>query len=239
MTYDPHQMPPAYPQQPAYPAAVSGPPHQYAPPPGYPQPAYGPPPVQPKKKWGAGKIVIAAVGGITALCVGGTVLSALAGSDTDKTTGSSGSAAKPVKADEAGQDESPFDMEVGSTLSRTNGDGEQQVTVTSLEFKKTCGGISEPKLGGYLVVNVITTQESGTGSINPLFFGFVGTDGATADSFSGIGSGCEKNNLDSTNSLRAGQKRSGQVVFDVASPVGSIEFTPGIGADSVGSWRVQ
>jgi hypothetical protein len=50
-------------------------------------------------------------------------------------------------------------------------------------------------------------------------------------------SGCAKNDLGSTNSLRAGAKRSGQVAFDVKSAKGTVELTPGMAADTVGSWR--
>ncbi|XVU21444.1 hypothetical protein ACQPZJ_29740 [Actinoplanes sp. CA-054009] len=64
----------------------------------------------------------------------------------------------------------------------------------------------------------------------------MGADGTTANAISGAFSGCEKSSLDSDNNLRAGQKRAGQVVFDVSSAKGSVEFAPDVFASAVASW---
>jgi hypothetical protein len=247
MSYDPNYLPPTTQiphQQPhgqPYPPVVSGPPQQYGPPVGYPPAPYGLPPAPPPKKWGAGKIVLVVFASISAFCLGAAVLGSFTDPDeTETSSAPDAAAAKPTKGKVKPKPKkvSKFDMKVGTTLTRTDGDDVQEFTLTSFQYRESCGG-AMPENGGYLVVEIKTVQRAGTGSINPLYFDFVSDEGASENSFSGMFSGCDPNDLDSTNSLRAGQKRSGQVVFDVASPEGSIELTPGLGADTIGSWRLK
>jgi hypothetical protein len=40
-------------------------------------------------------------------------------------------------------------------------------------------------------------------------------------------------------SLRAGQKRQGQVVFNASSAKGTIELNPGLISDTAGSWKIN
>jgi hypothetical protein len=105
--------------------------------------------------------------------------------------------------------------------------------------KGTCsGGFSKPDKGMYLIADVVIEGKKGETSVNSLNFTFVGDDGATANTASGLFSGCEKNNLDATNELRPGQKRAGQIVFDVAQAKGAIEYGAGaFGSDTAGSWE--
>jgi hypothetical protein len=255
------------PVQPYSPGPYQQPGQQYgqqygAPPPGpHPHPGYYPPPAPPKKGWGTGKILAAVAGAIALMCVGVGALGAM--TDTNNktvantavgATAAETKAAQPTKAAKPTKTKAPakpkpaepvddedgqFDLKVGTALTVTDGGSVQEITLVSFKFRKSCGGLSAPKSGGYLVVNIKAVQKSGTGSINPLYFDFVGTDGTTADTLSGMFSGCEKNNLDSTNSLRAGQKRSGQIVFDVASAKGAVELTPGLFSDTAGSWKLS
>ncbi len=222
-----------YGQQP--PPVVSGPPQQYGPP-----PAGFYPPQPPPKKSNTGKIILGVVGGLLGLCVLGSVISAVAGDDSG-TTGTPPKAQAADTGQPAGKpgdepapkkeaEKSTFNVAVGSTLTLDEGGGVQDWTLVSAKYRKSCGGLGDAEKGGFLIVDVRVTQKEGTGSVNPLFFNYVSDDGTTQDSLSGAFSGCEKDSLDATNSLRAGQKRSGQVVFDVASAKESIERTPGLGA---------
>ena len=212
-----------------------------------PPAAFHPAPPPPRKKSGAGKIVLAVVGGFLGLCVLGSVIAAVAGGDGETTvtppppragsqpTGKSVDEPKALK----GAEKSTFNLAVGSTLTLDAGGDVQDWTVTSPKFRKSCGGLSAAEHGGFLVVDVKVTQKEGTGSVNPLFFTFVADDGTTSNSLSAAFSGCAKNNLDATNSLREGQRRAGQIAFDVAAAKGSLELTPGLGAESAGSWTLK
>lgn len=243
MTYPPQ--PPGYGQPYGQqPPVVSGPPAQpYA----HPQPAGFYPPPPPPKKSNTGKIILGIVGGLLGLCVLGSVISAVAGSDSTTVTPPKAKAGGTQPADKAAAEpaekeapeNSTFDVPIGSTLTLDSGGDVQEWTLTSAKYRKSCGGLGEAKEGGFLIVDVKMIQKEGTGSVNPLFFNYVSNDGTTQNSISGAFSGCEKNTLDSTNSLRAGQRRSGQLVFDVASPKGSVELTPGLGADTAGSWKLK
>jgi hypothetical protein len=148
--------------------------------------------------------------------------------------------AAPADTATAGDDAKKFDLKPGSTVTLTGDDGSVQET-TIVSFKLHKGACSQfgtaPDNGAYLVAELRVEQKKGTGSVNPLYFNFVGADGTTSDAIGGAFSGCAKNDLGSTNSLRAGAKRSGQVAFDVKSAKGTVELTPGMAADTVGSWR--
>jgi hypothetical protein len=196
-------------------------------------------------------LIVAIVAG---LCLIGGVLNAITGADTKNgaavtTQPPATQTAKGQPADEEqpateqpADDSGQFNLKPGTTLTITGDDGSVQDT-TILSFKQhkgACGSFgADPENGTYLIAEVRVVQKKGTGSVNPLYFDFVGDDGTTSNSIGGAFSGCAKNDLDSTNSLRAGSKRSGQVVFDVKSAKGTVEMTPGLIAETIGSWKTS
>jgi hypothetical protein len=214
-------------------------------------------PVAPAKK-NTTPLILAIVGGLVVLCCGGGVVAAIANSGDDPSPTPTAAAprvktADPTKADptpaepdptegpDAPADTETFDMKVGSTLVVKSDDGDRHdVTVRSFTtFKKGCSSFSpEPDNGMYLVVDVLVNVVTGTASVNPLHFTWVGEDGTTDTGIGGGFSGCAKNRLDSQNDLRAGQKRAGQIVFDVASTKGAVEYSSGaFTGKTMGSWK--
>lgn len=264
--YDPYQAPPVSGQPYQAPPVVSGTPYQpvqaYGPPPGRayppppqpygaPPPGFYPPQPPPKKGMGPGKVVVIVVGAVLGICVLGSIVNAVAGKGGTTKTAATQAPATQGETQQQAVDQQPateapagdsaeFNLKPGTTLTLTGDDGsEQDTTIVSLKTHKgACTQFgTDPDNGSYLIAEVRVEQKKGTGSVNPLFFGFVGADGTTSNTIGGAFSGCAKNTLDSTNSLRAGSKRSGQVVFDVKSAKGTVEFTPGLGEDTVGSWK--
>lgn len=250
MSYDPQQ-----PYQPQQPIPAYQPPGQQLPPPQFAPPGQGyqgwpPPPAPPSKGWGAGKVTLAIVGGFLALCVIGAVANAMNGDDK-KTTVSGPAATGATKtpgttkdtADEPDSGGKTFNVPAGSTMTVTAPDGGvAEATLSNVKLHKgACGQFgADPDNGSYLIADVVVAQKKGTGSVNPLEFTFVAEDGTTSNALAGALSGCTKNSLDSTNSLRAGTKRSGQVAFDVKNAKGTVEYAPGgIGAEAVGSWKTN
>lgn len=136
---------------------------------------------------------------------------------------------------------SKFDLEPGTvmTIAGPAGSIQEAVILSFKVYGAGCGGYgTDPKRGSYLVADLMVTQRKGTGAVNPLYFTFVGDDGTTVDTISGTFSNCAKTDLGATNALRAGTLRAGQVVFDVASPRGTVEYAPGgLGTDAIGSWK--
>jgi hypothetical protein len=190
---------------------------------------------------------------VLGLCVIGGVAAAVAGGDDKpKATARPATAAKATQAtqgpaevqpaEEPAADDSDanFNVAPGTTMTLTSDDSVQEVTVKAAKLHKgACGGFgAKPENGSYLVAEVLVVQKKGVGSVNPLFFTFVGDDGTSSNSIGGAFSGCTKNDLDSTNSLRAGSKRSGQIAFDVKNGKGAIELAPGLASDTLGSWKV-
>jgi Domain of unknown function (DUF4352) len=249
-----HQPPPPPVVQGGHPAppgpAYGTPPAGYAVPAGPAAgPGYGPPQKAPQKA-GPLKVVLITVGVVAAVCLTGSVIAAVAGGSAPRTTVSTDPPAQavaeaddsakktvekaPAKADEP----TGFGLKPGTTVTIESGDATIQVTVKSVKtYKKGCSGFApEPEHGMYAVVDVKMKVVQGTGSVNPLYFTWVGEDGTTSDSFDGLFSSCDKDDLDSTNGLRAGQQRAGQIVFDVATATGSVEFTPGAFEDAAASW---
>jgi hypothetical protein len=248
--------PPYDPQQP--PPYTPGPPQQYSPAPQYgapypQQPAPPLPPQPPKSK--ATKTVLITVGSLVGvvlvICLIGAI--ATAGDSGDKakvkspaaTQAAGKKAAKTTDAtkdtDEQKQPDT-YNVALGSTITITGDDGARsEGTIRSVKtYKKACNSFSpEPENGEFVVVDVLVEQTKGTGSVNPLDFTFVGADGTTANGISAAFSGCDKPSLSSTNSLHAGQKRAGKIAFDASSGKGTVEWAPGgLGADTVGSWKV-
>lgn len=134
---------------------------------------------------------------------------------------------------------SKFSLAPGTVMTLGGGHSVQEAVILSFKvFGAGCGAYgTDPKRGSYLVADLVVKQRKGTGAVNPLYFTFVGADGTTADSISGTFSDCGTTELGATNALRAGSMRAGQVVFDVASPRGTVEYAPGgLGTEAVGSW---
>lgn len=124
---------------------------------------------------------------------------------------------------------------LGATITLTGDDG-SVAEVTLRSVKSFAKGL-DPDNGLYVVFDVIVQQKAGAGSVNPLDFEFVADDGTSADSLSGVFSGCGEPSLASTDSLRAGQKRTGKMAFDVGSKKGALEWAPG--GDAAGSWTTS
>jgi len=259
--YDPTQAPPVvsgYPNQPAQAYPPPGQPYgQPVQPYGAPPPGYPPPPQPPKKGMSSGKIVALIVAAFAGLCLVGGVVNAVAGTDSKsagvatKAPAPQAAKAQPTTAQPTDDEDPPtedpaddadahFNLKPGTTLTLTGDDGSVQDT-TIVSFKQRKGACdqfaTDPENGIYLIAEVRVVQKKGTGSVNPLFFEFVGDDGTTSNAIGGAFSGCAKNDLTSTNSLRSGSKRSGQVVFDVKSAKGTVELTPGLISETAGSWR--
>jgi hypothetical protein len=258
--YDPNQAPPVIGGPPVQPYAP-GPYPQPGQPYGFPPPGPYPQPVPPKQGWSAGKTIAVVAAAFLGVCLIGALGTALGGNNTKPAAGpvatqpptpAKGEAAvteeptdeppteEPAEENEPADDAGKFNLKPGTTLTWTDGDEVQNATLVSAKSRKgacnTFGG--KPKNGLYLIVEVRVEQKKGVGSVNPLYFEFVGADGTTSSSIDGAFSGCAKNSLDSTNSLRAGTKRAGQLVFDVKSAKGTVELTPGLISDTVGSWKV-
>lgn len=129
-------------------------------------------------------------------------------------------------------------LAVGKTATVTDQFGTIKVTVTKARKRTTgCKSYSiDPNNGHYLLVDVKVQVVEGEGSINPLWFTFVDADGQTAEMFGGIFAHCGAA-LESGNDFPAGSKRSGQVVFDVATTKGEVVFSGPLG-DPRASWTV-
>jgi hypothetical protein len=248
--YDPYRAPPVSGQPYQAPPVVSGQPYQqaYPQPParpyGAPPPGFYPPQTPPRKK-GSGKIIVLIVAVIAGLCLVGGVINAVTGGNTKaKSPGSSvkapGVSGQPAKEDEPAEKlPSTFNVKLGTTLTIKDFEGTQEVTIKSAKtFKKGCESFSpDPEQGVYVVLDVLVMAKAGTVSVNSLWFNWEGQDGTSANALSGAFSGCEKNDLGTTNDLRPGQKRAGQVTFDASSAKGSVEYRQ-LGSDTAGSWKV-
>lgn len=221
------------------------------PPPPPPAPPSAPPPAP--KKVPPLAIVGIAVGAVMLLCCGlGAIallsanidkadvpLAAASAAPSTLPTTASPVPAEPAVAPSTQQPtpaEATFDLKPGSTLTVETFTGTIEVTVKSFRTSKTaCDRYGvKPDEGMYLIADVTVKITEGTGSINPLFFNWVGDDGTTANAISGAFSGCGKS-LDSGNGMRTGTLRSGQVVFDVSSTRGALEYE--VAGRAVGSWR--
>ncbi|WP_220039614.1 DUF4352 domain-containing protein [Micromonospora endophytica] len=129
-----------------------------------------------------------------------------------------------------------FNMEAGDTLVITDSDGTVEITVTRFRtVREGCQSFApNPQQGRYLIAEVTATVTKGTGSINPFFFTWVAENGSTVNGLVGALSGCGEP-LGAGNDLRAGSKRSGTVVFDVADTRGVLEYQHLF--ETAGSWK--
>ncbi|MBO3738735.1 hypothetical protein [Actinoplanes flavus] len=133
-----------------------------------------------------------------------------------------------------------FGIPVGSVIThRDGGDVVTAVARSVKTYRQGCNSLDvDPEQGLYVVVDVLVTQSRGRGSVNPLDFTFVAEDGTSANALSAAFSGCDDPALAAAD-LRSGQKRAGKIAFDTGMKSGTVEWAPGgLGADTVGSWRI-
>jgi hypothetical protein len=136
-------------------------------------------------------------------------------------------------------DPGPKLLKIGETLVMTSNAGDEfEVTVRKQKFRKTpCGEYGlKPKNGGYLIADVSVKVTKGKADVSPYDFEFLTPDDYSMDNTAGGGSYCG-NDIASIRGLKAGGKRSGQVVFDVPKAKGEIIFKSPLG-DVAGSWKV-
>jgi hypothetical protein len=133
----------------------------------------------------------------------------------------------------------PGKLPTATKVAVKDGGVKQNVTVKSFKtFEAACNQFFPPPDNGlFIVVDVQVEAVEGTVPVNALNFSWVAADGNTSDSLDGAFSGCDKNHLDAAD-VRAGQKRAGQVVFDVSSAKGAVEFKAGLFAKAAASWKV-
>ncbi|TYC23889.1 DUF4352 domain-containing protein, partial [Micromonospora sp. MP36] len=115
-------------------------------------------------------------------------------------------------------------------------DGTVEITVSNFRTKtKACEAyLPGPKNGMYLIADVTAEVTKGTGTINPFYFKWIGTDGSEESGVAGAFSGCGKL-LGSGNDLATGSKRTGQLVFDVKDKNGTLEYEHRL--KTAGSWK--
>jgi len=204
---------------------------------------YGPPtgfPVPPKKKSRAGLIAGLVGAGVALLCGIGIVAVALGGDPAKSPAVSQPATGAPTTAETTAAAEptkpSTFKLPVGTSVTQTSNDGVATIAVTKIATSKSgCKGSQlKSQKGTYVIVDVRIEIVSGTASVNPLLWEFVGSDGTTENAMGGIFAGCQ--NLGSGNDIPPGL-RKGQVVFDVASPAGEITYNE-VGGGPVASWVV-
>ncbi|RIV39367.1 DUF4352 domain-containing protein [Micromonospora radicis] len=254
---DPYQPGGAYPPSGPYPPAGPYPPGGAGYPPGAPPPTgvgYPPGPPPPVPTGGSGGrtvlIVVIAVVVVALLCCVGGVVALVAGlnrtaeqiSEALPTPSVTYPVPEPSRTPTeaspprpAGEGET-FNMRAGDTLVLNDDDGTLEITVTRFRtVTEGCRAFApKPTKGRYLIAEVTATVTEGTSSINPFYFEWVGDDGATVNGLIGALSGCGEP-LGSGNGLRAGSKRAGTVVFDVADTSGVVEYRHRF--ETAGSWK--
>jgi hypothetical protein len=258
----PHASGAPYPPQPQYPptgAAFPPPAGQYPPPPGGAYPQTGPYPPAPgqfgpparksnKNVWITVGIVVAVM---LLLCCGGGIFAIYRGAEKTKDaidnlptpgvtysnpvddTPTGGTSATPEPGRTDGE---TFNMPSGDKLIVNDDDGTVEITVGNFRTKdKACQEfMPDPKNGTYLIADVTAEVTKGTGSINPFFFKWVGSDGSEESGVGGAFSGCGKL-MGSGNNLPTGSKRSGQLIFDVKNKNGTLEYQHHL--RTAGSWK--
>ncbi|SCG52304.1 hypothetical protein [Micromonospora humi] len=245
--------------QPPYPptsGAPYPPPGQYPPGDAYPAGPY-PPPAQPfgppakksnKNVWITIGIVAAV---LLLLCCGGGIFAIYSGAkktqeaiDSLPTPGITYS--DPVDAPTTGApsatpqpgttDNETFNMPAGDKLIINDDEGTIEITVGNFRTKDAACRefMPGPKNGMFLIADVTAEITKGTGSINPFFFTWKGSDGTEESGIGGAFSGCGKL-MTSGNNLPVGSKRSGQLIFDVKDKSGVVEYEHNL--RTAGSWK--
>jgi hypothetical protein len=261
VTYQPPTAPepqnqPPYPEQPE--APVTGQPQ--APYLGQPQPPYpgqplvgeplGAPVAPPRKGGNTMLLVLSGVVALFVLCCGGGATGVYLMRDqfadslarpSPSPTRASPRPIEPFPSDlpslPAAPTQETEDLKPGQTLVVTSDEGDEvEVTVSAPRNRKDCGAYSKPKSGAYLIVDVTVQVTKGRGTISPYDFTFLLPDSTTTDAAGGRVTDCGKD-LDYGNNMRAGTKRSGQLVFDVKPAKGQIVYKTR-SREIAGSWKI-
>ena len=225
----------------------------YPPPPGAPgAPGYplGPPPggSSGKKVWIVIGIVVAV---LVLLCCGGIVAAAVVGGtraneaadDWERSLPTPGATAAPTLPGEkpsaapSSTDET-FNLKAGETPGdqrRRRHHRDHRSGASAPRPRAAARSPRRPTRALYLIADVTATVTKGTSSINPFYFQWVADDGTTVNGLAGALSGCGGDMLDSGSNIRAGSKRSGAVVFDVADKSGAVEYQHRF--EAAGSWK--
>jgi hypothetical protein len=202
-----------------------------------------PPPGTGSKTW---IWVVSAVAAALLLCVGGVVAVLVAAGNFAKDL-QLDAASPPVKPAPFEPAPAPFEPEpvpepellkLGETLVVTSDKGDAyEVTVKNKKFrKKGCDPYAlKPENGGYLVADVAVKVTKGNADISPYDFHLAAADGSTAGNTASVASGCG-DDLDSVHRLKAGSRRSGQLVFDVGAAKGDITYK--VNGAIAGIWDV-
>ncbi|MFJ6199778.1 DUF4352 domain-containing protein [Micromonospora sp. NPDC092111] len=218
--------------------------------PGYP---LGPPqpaaPSSNRKTWVIIGVVVAVA---LLLCCGGVIAAVVAGGKKaneaaqeierslptpDTTVAPALPGDKPSSSPSSTAGDETFNMKPGDTLVISDDDGTIEITVRGFSTStKGCRSFAPPPdKGMYLIADVTATVTKGKASINPFYFQWVADDGTTVNGLAGALSGCGGDMLDSGSNIRAGSKRSGAVVFDVADKKGVVEYQHKF--EAAGSWK--
>jgi cell division septation protein DedD len=131
-----------------------------------------------------------------------------------------------------------LNLKPGTAATVPTDDGTVRVTVRSLKAqKKACGADYDPPENGvFVIADVLIEVIDGEFSFSGGEFQWLAEDGTVADTTTFTG--CTPSPLQGVNGLPAGQKRAGQIVFDVKSKAGSLGFGPDLNAVAVASWRM-
>jgi hypothetical protein len=116
-------------------------------------------------------------------------------------------------------------------------DGTVRVTVRSLKSRtKGCGEVpTPPEQGRFVVAEILIEVVDGEFSFGGGEFQWFADDGTVADL--AAFTGCTTSPLQGANGLPAGQKRAGQMVFDVKPAGGVLGFSPDLSGVPIASWR--
>lgn len=252
--YPPPAAPSAgYPPQPPTSGGPYPPAGQFPPAPGgaYP-PAPGQPFAPPAKKSNKGLWIGLGVGALVLLllCCGGGIFAIYSGGKkaqeaidnlpTTAPTSAPFDTPTPEESDAAPDtrptDGETFNMKPGDTLIINDDNGTVEITLKNFRTKtESCQQyMPGPKKGMFLIADVTAKVTKGTGSINPFYFRWKGTDGSGESGISGAFSGCGKL-LNSGNNLPAGTTRTGQLVLDVKDKNGVVEYQHNF--QPAGSWK--
>ncbi|MFG1674233.1 hypothetical protein [Micromonospora sp. NPDC049282] len=236
-----------YPPSGQYPPGEAYPTGPYPPPP--PGQPFGPPAKKSNKNVWITIGIVAAV--LLLLCCGGGIFAIYSGAkktqeaiDSLPTPGITYS--NPVDAPPTGDpsttpqpgttDNETFNIPAGDKLIVNDDEGTVEITVGNFRTKDAACRefMPGPKNGMFLIGDVTAEVTKGTGSINPFFFTWKGSDGTEESGIGGAFSGCGKL-MTSGNNLPVGSKRSGQLIFDVKDKSGVVEYEHHL--RTAGSWK--
>jgi hypothetical protein len=130
-----------------------------------------------------------------------------------------------------------LNLKPGTAVTVPVDDGMVRVTVKSLKTRtKACSADWDPPENGvFVIAYVLLEVVEGEFSFSGGEFQWLADDGETTD-LAGF-TGCTTSPFHGVNGLPAGQKRAGQIVYDVKSSAGSLGFSPDLSGVAVASWR--